>query len=261
MRRAIVIPVRLESTRLPRKPLLARTSRSLVQHVWDRARASGAAERIGIATDSEEIRREAESFGAEVFWTRADHRCGTDRVAEVVERELRPAGIELIVNLQGDEPDIPAEALERLFASLEDEASVCLSTLACPIESDAELQDPSVVKVVLDRRGHALYFSRAPIPAAREARVSPPLRHVGIYGYRADYLLEFAARAPTPLEQCESLEQLRALESGDPIRVTTIDWIPRGIDTPEDYEAFVQRRRADAVPPAPSLTQPSRGGD
>ncbi|MEQ8763796.1 MAG: 3-deoxy-manno-octulosonate cytidylyltransferase [Planctomycetota bacterium] len=260
MRRAIVIPVRLESTRLPRKPLLSKTGRYLVQHVYERAVASGAAERVAIATDSEEVRAAGEGFGAEVFMTRADHVCGTDRIAEVAERELRPQGFELVVNLQGDEPEIPGASLERLFESLEQNLGTSLSTLACPLE-DEELDQPDVVKVVFDRQGRALYFSRAAIPFPRDAGAASAYRHIGIYGYRIDYLLDFARREPMPLERRESLEQLRALESGDTIRVIPIEWVPRGIDTPADYEAFLQRCQPESAPSDTPVTHPSRGGD
>ncbi|MEW6745930.1 MAG: 3-deoxy-manno-octulosonate cytidylyltransferase [Planctomycetota bacterium] len=233
---AAVIPARLASTRLPRKPLLCDTGKYLVQHVWEQVRQARAIGRVLIATDHEEILRAAQSFGAEVLLTAAHHRCGTDRVAEVARRlELGP-----VVNVQGDEPEIDPAALDRLAELL---AEGCpMATLAARITDNALWRDRNAVKVVVSLDGHALYFSRAAIPEGAESSAPGAARlHVGTYGYQRDVLARLTALPPSPLEKIERLEQLRALENGIRIRVLEVPHAFAGIDTPEDYRAFVAR--------------------
>jgi len=239
-----IIPARFASTRLPGKPLLAETGKPLIRHVVEAARGSGRIGRIIVATDDDRIAEAVRAFGGEAVMTRADHPSGTDRVAEVA------AGLpdaRIIVNLQGDEPDVSGATLDRVVALLEADPAAPMATLATPIRSEAIFRDPACVKVVLGTSGRALYFSRSPIPHHRDG---PPaggplgLLHLGLYAYRRDFLLGLAALPPSPLEGAEKLEQLRVLEAGYPIAVGVVEEPGVGIDTPEDYRRFVDRRRA-----------------
>lgn len=232
MTRAVaVIPARYASTRFPGKVLAEVGGKPLLQHVWERARALASVERVLIATDDERIARVARGFGAEAVQTWADHPSGTDRVAEVA----RSLDTELIVNLQGDEPGFDGKAVDELVGLLATTPGIPMGTLAHPIGEASELADPNAVKVVVDLAGNALYFSRAPIPVRRDGAVGA-LRHIGIYGFRRGFLLQFAGWPPTPLEQAEGLEQLRALEHGVPIRVLVTPHPSVGVDTPADLE-------------------------
>jgi 3-deoxy-manno-octulosonate cytidylyltransferase (CMP-KDO synthetase) len=239
-----VIPARYASARFPGKPLADQTGRPLIQHVYERVAQAEAITRTLVATDDRRIADAVRSFGGEAVMTRADHPCGTDRVAEVA------AGLEadVVVNVQGDEPEIEAASIDRLVGLLATDAECPMATLACPFERvpGADPADPAAVKVVVDRRGRALYFSRSLIPHRRaDAKATDtagrPLLHLGIYAYRRDFLLRLASLAPTPLEQVERLEQLRVLEHGYPIAVGLVQRAAVGIDTPEDYAAFVER--------------------
>jgi 3-deoxy-manno-octulosonate cytidylyltransferase (CMP-KDO synthetase) len=234
----IVLPARHASTRLPGKPLLRATGKYLVQHTWEQARRIGAASAVVIATDDERIAAAARSFGAEVAMTSPACATGSDRVAEVA----RARSEEIVVNLQADEPEFDPVDVDRLLAALAAEPSVPLATLAV-VAGPGERERPSVVKVVCDARGRALYFSRAPIPHHRDAgpEEAPTLRHVGIYAFRREALLRFTSLGETPLERAEKLEQLRALEHGWEVLVVRGGRAPAGIDTPEDYAAFVRR--------------------
>ena len=247
-RKLLVIPARRNSTRLRDKLLLRETGRSLLQHTFEAAQQSRRADAVVIAVDDPEVEREALRFGANVVMTSPDCPSGTDRVAEVV-RKLPAA--ELIVNLQGDEPEMDPAAIDRLFDSLEHNSRASLATLATPIRDERLLRDPACVKVVCGSRGQALYFSRAPIPAVRQwdpslLAVDPPLfrQHLGVYAYRRWPLLRFAEMPPGRWEQLECLEQLRMLEAGETILVEDVEHATPGIDTPADYAAFVERRRA-----------------
>ena len=242
-----VIPARFASTRLPGKPLLSDTGRPLIQHVVEAARRAKSLERIIVATDDRGSPTAVTGFGGEVMMTRADHPTGTDRVAEVA---ARLDGTRIIVNLQGDEPEISGEALDLVVSLLEDDPEAPMATLATPIRDEAIYRDPSCVKVVCSRRGRALYFSRSPIPCHRDglpdpATASPPVAHLhlGLYAYRRDFLLSLGDAPPLPLEAAEKLEQLRVLEPGYPIAVGIVDEPSIGIDTPEDYRRFVERWR------------------
>ncbi len=247
MRAIVVIPARLASTRLERKLLLAESGKPLLQHVWERACAARRPSRVVIATDSEELRAAAVGFGAEALMTSAAHTSGTDRVAEAV-RALAAAGgppLDLVVNVQGDEPELDPRLIDRLIEVME-QCEAPMGTLAEPITDPADLARPQVVKVVQGERGDALYFSRAAIPhGAAPGDDPPPLRHLGIYAYRPAFLQAFCALPPAPLERAEKLEQLRALAHGHALRVAVVPPTGvRGIDTREDYDAFLARVRA-----------------
>ena len=239
-----IIPARFASTRLPGKPLLAETGKPLIRHVVEAARRSGRIDRIIVATDDDRIAEAVRSFGGEAVMTRADHPSGTDRVAEVA-AALPDARI--VVNLQGDEPEVSDATLDRVVALLEADPEAPMATLATPIRTEADFRNPACVKVVLSATGRALYFSRSPIPHHRDG--NPPdgdlgLLHLGLYAYRRDFLLGLAALPPSPLEGAEKLEQLRVLEAGFPIAVGVVEEPGVGIDTPEDYRRFVDRQRA-----------------
>lgn len=241
---SVVIPARFASTRLPGKPLLRIAGRPMIEHVWASACASGAS-RVVIATDDARIERVAKGFGAEVVMTRGEHSNGTSRLAEVVET-LGFGDDHVLVNVQGDEPLLPCAMIDRVAASIAADESASIATLAEPIESMDALHRSAVVKVVCDSRGRALYFSRAPIPWDREGFQSAPpdgplesgwLRHIGIYAYRASFLMCYRDLAVAPIEALEQLEQLRALYHGFNISVAvTREHYPAGVDTAEDLE-------------------------
>nr|WP_043479924.1 3-deoxy-manno-octulosonate cytidylyltransferase [Janthinobacterium sp. HH01] len=235
-----IIPARLASTRLPNKPLADLGGKPMVVRVAERAQLAGAA-RVIVATDHEDIRAACEQHGVEVCMTRADHPSGTDRIAEVARALNLPADA-VVVNLQGDEPLIDPELLQA--AALRISAEVPMSTCAHPLHDAADAFNPNVVKVVLDKTGRALYFSRATIPWHRDAFAQSkdalpagyvPLRHIGLYAYRNDFLQAYPALEVSPLEAIEALEQLRVLWHGYPIAVHVTDSAPAaGVDTPED---------------------------
>ncbi|WP_456270112.1 3-deoxy-manno-octulosonate cytidylyltransferase [Kushneria sp. AK178] len=239
---SVVIPARFASQRLPGKPLLEIAGRPMIEHVWRRAMASSAA-RVLIATDNEQIATVARGFGAEVVMTREDHVNGTSRLTEVVDR----LGLEddaCVVNVQGDEPLLPSALIDQVAASLQKDDSAAMATLAEPIDDRATLMRTSVVKVVCNRQGRALYFSRAPIPWDRDRFEQPDeghaldqgwLRHIGIYAYRASFLRDYQHLPIAPVEACEQLEQLRALYHGYAISVAVAtEQYPAGVDTAED---------------------------
>jgi 3-deoxy-manno-octulosonate cytidylyltransferase (CMP-KDO synthetase) len=244
-----VVPARFASTRLPGKPLLSETGRPLIQHVVEAARRAKRLDRVIVATDDARIVAAVEGFGGEVALTRADHATGTDRVAEVA-ASLPEAAI--IVNLQGDEPEISGHALDLVVSVLQNDADAAMATLATPIRSERVYRDPSCVKVVAARNGRALYFSRSPIPCYRDGNLPSQgnplaLLHLGLYAYRREFLLGLSALPPSPLEAAEKLEQLRVLEAGLPIALGLVDEPTIGIDTPEDYRRFVERWRNAAT--------------
>jgi 3-deoxy-manno-octulosonate cytidylyltransferase (CMP-KDO synthetase) len=236
----VVIPARYSSVRLPGKPLLTLGGKPLLQWVWERAVASGAASII-IATDDERIRRTAAGFGAECMLTAAEHASGTDRVAEVV-RLKGFAADDLVVNLQGDEPLMPAAVIREVAQALL--PGIDIATAVAPVASLAEFLDANCVKAVRAPDGRALYFSRAPVPWPRDAVTEGrpagydgAWRHIGIYAYRVGGLLRFAGAPPSILECTERLEQLRALEMGMRIQLVTLaEAPPAGVDTEEDLE-------------------------
>lgn len=238
----VVVPARYASTRLPGKPLSLIAGKPMVQHVWERAAKSGAS-RVVIATDDQRIASLCEQFGAEHLMTSPDHASGTDRLAEVVQR-LALSDEQIVVNVQGDEPLIPAVVIDQVAFNLARVSDASIATL-CEAITDVEvLRDPNAVKVVFDARGQALYFSRASIPWPRDyswnSKEMPAgdwYRHIGIYAYRAGFLRRYMQWQPTSLELCESLEQLRALYHGEIIHVEpACADVPGGIDTVEDLQ-------------------------
>ena len=240
----VIVPARLASTRLPRKPLADIGGVPMVVRVARAAAASGA-DRVAVAADSPEIVDACSAHGVEALLTRTDHASGTDRLAEAVEH-LGLADDALVVNVQGDEPLMPATVVRRVAEALAQRTDCAIATACHPLHDAAEFFSPNVVKVVMDANGRALYFSRAPIPWSRDAfaagrdRLPPGLparRHVGLYAYRAGFLRRFPQLPPAPLEQHESLEQLRALAHGLGIAVIELpEALPPGVDTPEDLE-------------------------
>lgn len=233
----IVIPSRYASTRLPGKPLLDIAGKPLVQRVWERALDSGADE-VLVATDDQRIAECAIRFGAKAVLTRADHESGTDRLAEVAQLEGW-ADSTVVVNLQGDEPFMPVSLLDSVAACLAAADGCTVATVAVKQNDHDVLNDPNCVKVVCDANNRALYFSRAPIPYHRDhGGCTSSLQHLGLYAYRAGYLQLFSRTPPTPLEQRERLEQLRALESGESIAVLVTEEDPGiGVDTEADLAA------------------------
>ena len=228
-----VIPARFASSRFPGKVLAQIASKSMLQRVYERASLARYLTATIIATDDERIYDAARSFGARVVMTRADHVSGTDRVAEAASAE----NAELVVNIQGDEPLIEPAAIDAAILPLAHDPGIVMGTLKKAIEDPREVTDPNVVKVVTDRNGDAIYFSRCPIPFERgPARPGTHFKHIGLYVYRRDFLLEYSALPVGPLEQAERLEQLRAIENGYRIRVVETEFESLGVDTPEDLE-------------------------
>jgi 3-deoxy-manno-octulosonate cytidylyltransferase (CMP-KDO synthetase) len=232
---ALVIPARWGSTRFPGKCLHPIAGKPLVQHVWERSLQAKGISCVLIATDDDRIAEAALNFGADVVMTSPDHPSGTDRIAEVASR-LK--GITHFINVQGDEPMIDPLLIASLAKTLKYDPKIGMITAATPFIDLKEADDPNCVKLVLDGNGHALYFSRSRIPHHRDAKdktsAVTPLLHLGIYGYRRDVLQKLVRFAPSPLEQCEKLEQLRALEHGIPIRVVLTSHRGVGVDTPAD---------------------------
>jgi 3-deoxy-manno-octulosonate cytidylyltransferase (CMP-KDO synthetase) len=270
----IVIPARLQSTRLPRKVLLRETGKSLIQHTYEAAGRARRPRGVCVAADHEEIAAEVRSFGGEVYMTSPACASGTDRIAEVAPQL---PGVDILVNVQGDEPELSGESIDLVVQLLEQNPAAPMATLATPIRTREQLNDPACVKVVFAQKGSgvfsgmnqldnsvaarpektpdpfvALYFSRAPIPHAREwddrLLLDEPARfyqHLGLYAYRRDFLMQLTRMPRTPLEQLENLEQLRALESGHEILVGIVNEPTIGIDTAADYRAFVNRGLRD----------------
>jgi len=249
-----IIPARFGSTRLPGKPLSQIAGKPMVQHVWERVRVAQAVDRVLVATDDERIAAVVRGFGGEVVMTSRDHATGTDRLAEAAAE----TDAEIVVNVQGDEPMLEASFIDAMVASLRAEPGLAMATVSLPLADVEEMLSPAVVKVVTDARGDALYFSRSPIPFVREVvdslgehqrgewlrtaaaqAVARRLarKHVGLYAYRREALLRFASLPPAPLEQAESLEQLRALHHGMKIRVVPMEGQSGvAVDTPQDLE-------------------------
>jgi len=235
----VVIPARLGSTRLPRKPLADIAGKPMVVRVAEQAKKS-LAKQVLVATDSPEILAVCQTHHIECILTREDHPTGTDRIAEVAHLLKLPEQT-LVVNVQGDEPAIPPELINQVAQTLAMNMDCAISTVAVAITDAPEIANPNVVKVVLNHAGHAVYFSRAPVPFVRDSKTPLPsdlhLRHIGIYAYRAQFLQAYAALKPAPTEQAEALEQLRALWYGYQIAVHIAPQAPpAGVDTPEDLE-------------------------
>jgi 3-deoxy-manno-octulosonate cytidylyltransferase (CMP-KDO synthetase) len=239
-----VIPVRMTATRLPGKPLMDLGGRSVVQRVHDAALASGVFSRVVVATDDDDIAAEVRGFGGEVQMTSSAHTTGTERVAEVASTSDAP----LVANVQGDQPFVTTQMLRELVAPLLVEEPPAMTTIGCPLHSVDQLGDPSVVKVVRSLSGSALYFTRSPVPFGGSIDARLVLHHIGLYAFRADFLRTYASLAPTPLEQAESLEQLRVLEHGEQIALGLVDAPAIEINTPADYDAACRLVAAGGAP-------------
>jgi 3-deoxy-manno-octulosonate cytidylyltransferase (CMP-KDO synthetase) len=238
----VVIPARFGSTRFPAKIVARDTGKPLVQHVVDQAKKCKLVSRVIVATDDRRISDALAAYDTQVVMTSPEHQSGTDRIAEVAGQLTA----DIIVNVQGDEPEIEPQTIDTLIARLESVATDDMATACTPFGKSANPLDPNLVKVVMDERGRAIYFSRSPIPYRREADFVGNAAyhlHLGIYAYRRPFLLKFSSWAQTPLEKTEKLEQLRALEHGCSIYVLKIDRATHGIDTPEQYAEFVERYR------------------
>ncbi len=231
-----IIPARYASVRFPGKPLALLAGRPMIQHVYLRARKSPLLEKVVVATNDERIKEAVEAIGGEAILTRKEHTCGTERIAEAAET-LRLAEDDIVVNIQADQPLLEPALVEELVRPLLLHAEIPMATVAVPISRPEEKEDPNRVKVVLNREGYALYFSRSLIPYHRPPGESPLyLRHLGLYAYRRDFLDTFVRLEPGVLEKAEKLEQLRALEYGYPIAVTITKYDCPEVDTPEDLK-------------------------
>ncbi|MEO5378254.1 MAG: 3-deoxy-manno-octulosonate cytidylyltransferase [Magnetococcus sp. DMHC-6] len=239
---AVIIPARYHSTRLPGKPLALLAGKPMIWHVYERA-SQAQVNDVLVATDDERIAQVVRSFGGHVVLTSPEHPSGTDRVAEAVRHVTQHQHIDLVVNVQGDEPFLVPKMIDQALFPLREDATIPMGTLAHAMQTPEEARNPNVVKVVCNKAGFALYFSRAAIPFIQKGAHEPEvgshtgmLRHIGLYVYRADFLQTFAKLSPTFLEQQERLEQLRALEHGFAIRVVQTQYSGIGIDTPADLE-------------------------
>lgn len=246
MAAVVVIPARMAATRLPGKPLLAETGKTLVQHVWEQARQARRVDAVIVATDDQRVLEAARAFGATAMLTAATHRSGTERVGEVAQQ--LGTDVDQIVNVQGDEPEIDPEAIDLAIELLDEDSGAHVATLATPIVDDRLRDDPACVKVVCDHAARALYFSRWPIPYVRGGTdgsngATRHLQHLGLYAYRRKTLGEVGRLPESPLEQAEGLEQLRWLQAGWRVKVGMVAHAAPGIDTPEDYRRFVERYR------------------
>ncbi|HSQ12192.1 MAG TPA: 3-deoxy-manno-octulosonate cytidylyltransferase [Candidatus Deferrimicrobium sp.] len=251
-----IIPARYGSTRLPGKPLANIGGKPMIQHVYESASKARVLDRVLVATDDRRIENAVHAFGGEVMMTSPDHASGTDRLAEVARR----IKADWLVNVQGDLPFIHSETISRAVVPMRRDRTIPMGTVCAPILNEVELRNPNIVKVLTDRAGFALYFSRAPIPYYRNSVIDPKggkisarsknrlwgYRHLGLYVYRRDFLLKFARLRPTALERIESLEQLRALQNGYRIYVAEVDERSVEVDTPEDLktaERYLKRKR------------------
>ncbi|MCK5114073.1 MAG: 3-deoxy-manno-octulosonate cytidylyltransferase [Phycisphaerae bacterium] len=233
----VIIPARYASSRLPGKPLLCETGKPLIQHVVEAVSPSARVDSVVVATDDVRIADAVEAFGGRAVMTRDDHISGTDRLAEAAEL-LELADNDIVINVQGDEPDFKPQIIDELLDVIET-TDAPMGTLCTPLAPELA-DDPNRVKVVFDGADRAMYFSRAKIPFDRDGAASYFL-HLGIYAYRVGFLKKFSQLSPTPTEQSEKLEQLRAIEHGYAIAIKSVDYDGNGIDTPGDYAAFVAR--------------------
>lgn len=232
----VIIPARYQAQRLPGKPLLDIAGKPMVQHTWERA-CESSARQVAVATDDERIAEAVSAFGGQVVMTSTDHRSGTDRLQEAA-GSLGLGSDDIVVNLQADEPLLPASAIEQVAQNLEQHGDMGIATLCEIIDTQAEIEDPNAVKVVMDKTGRALYFSRATIPHRASASARNCYRHIGLYAYRVAVLDQFVSWPAAELELAEKLEQLRALSNGIGIHVALCDTsIPAGVDTEQDLEA------------------------
>ena len=240
----VVIPARFGSTRFEGKVIAPLAGKPLVMHVYDRASSVDCVSKVLIATDDERVRDAIAPFAPEVVMTRPDHPSGTDRMAEVAMNE----SADIVVNVQGDEPFIDPRTIQSVIDALIDNPDIPMATARRIITDQESVQNPNVVKVVCDKQGRALYFSRNPIPYPRDKEFDADMgcwwQHIGLYAYRRDFLLDYANMKPTPLEELEKLEQLRVLENGYAIAVVDTEYESIGVDTPEDLELVKQRFEA-----------------
>ena len=235
-----IIPARYASTRLPGKPLKLIAGKPMIQRVYEQAAKAKMPDEVIVATDDNRVYQAVKDFGGRAVMTSTEHRSGTDRLAEVAkDRE----DVDVVINVQGDEPMLPPEIIDALAELFAKDGDLQMATMKCPMKQE-EYNEPGSVKVVTDLDGYALYFSRSLLPYPRNEAGVKVYKHVGIYAYRRDFLLKYAALEPTPLELMESLEQLRALESGYRIKVLESDFQGVGVDTPEDL-ARVNRLLSD----------------
>ena len=232
MKALCIIPARYASTRLPGKPLKDICGKPMICRVYERAKLAKSVDEVIVATDDERILRAVESNNGRAMMTRPDHKTGTDRLAEVA---AKFPDVDIIVNVQGDEPLIEAGLIDELIAQFDDE-NLQMATVAVELDDEEEMKNPNNVKVVIDKKNNALYFSRSLIPYPRNLGKSKVFKHIGIYAYRRNFLLDYAKMPSTPLEESESLEQLRALENGYKIRVIKSDCKFIGVDTEEDLK-------------------------
>ncbi len=233
MKSICVIPARYASTRLPGKPLKDICGKPMIVRVYERAKLAKNISEVIVATDDERIFKAVEENSGRAMMTRADHKTGTDRLAEVAGNF---PDVDLVVNVQGDEPLIEAELIDELVNQFSNDPELQMATVATELTDDEEKKNPNNVKVVVDKNSNALYFSRSLIPYPRNSGKSPVYKHIGIYAYRREFLLNYSKMQSTPLEQSESLEQLRALENGFKIRVIKSDCKFVGVDTEEDLK-------------------------
>ena len=233
MKSICVIPARYSSTRLPGKPLKDICGKPMICRVWERASRAASVTEVIVATDDERILQAVEENHGQAMITRADHKTGTDRLAEVAEKF---PDVEVVVNVQGDEPLIEPSLIDELVAEFVKDKNLQMATVATELTDADEMNNPNNVKVVIDKNNDALYFSRSLIPYPRNAGKSPVFKHIGIYAYRRQFLIDYAKMNSTPLEQAESLEQLRALENGFKIRVIKSSCQFIGVDTEEDLQ-------------------------
>ncbi len=232
---AIIIPARYGSSRLEGKPLLTVAGKTVIQWVYEKAMQAQLADMIIVATDDKRIYDAVAAFGGVAEMTSVNHKCGSDRIREVVDRHPE---ISYIVNLQGDEPLIEPSAIDEVARNVKEDANADISTLVRVLKDEDEINNPNLVKCVRDKNGFALYFSRSKIPYERNPISGEFYGHLGIYGYKRDALIKMTSLEQTPLEKTESLEQLRALENGMKIKTSVVDFVPVGIDTAQDLEKF-----------------------
>jgi 3-deoxy-manno-octulosonate cytidylyltransferase (CMP-KDO synthetase) len=243
------IPARYDSTRFPAKVLAKGTGKFLIQHTFEQTCRAKLVEKVIIAADEERIAEAARSFGADCILTRADHKSGTDRIAEAVTKiqnsKLKIKSSDIIINVQADEPEIGPKNIDLLAQLMIDRPDAPMATLAADFQNAGQIADPNIVKVIVDCNGRAIYFSRSPIPYDRTVGGIGPvhqyLRHIGIYAYRKDFLLKITSMPQSRLEKIEKLEQLRAIENGFTILVGKAAHYCEGIDTPAQYAEFVKR--------------------
>lgn len=234
---AIIIPARYGSSRLEGKPLIEVNGKPIIQWVYEKAQQAKLADIIIVATDDGRIFNAVKAFGGNVEMTSVNHKCGSDRIREVAERHPE---ISYIVNLQGDEPLIKPESIDAVARNVQEDDKADISTLIRVLKDEEEINNPNLVKCVIDNNGYALYFSRSKIPYERNTGIATFYGHLGIYGYKREALIKMTSLPQTPLEKTESLEQLRALENGMKIKTSIVDFVPVGIDTKEDLEKFKQ---------------------